>query len=298
MEAAQCRLGLVGYGEIGSTLGSGLRRSGLMAITAYDRYAFDGPYAALIQRRAEQAGVVLVRSAAELAAGADVILGVTPGSASVESAGGFVPHLGPRHIFVDAASATPGIKREVAARLGGSGAAVGDASIVGTPRDGHAMPMLASGPAAEAVRDALVPWGMRIDAVGPDVGTASGIKILRSVVMKGFEALLVECLLGARRYGVEKAILASLEASFRRPFPDMVDALLTTGVLHAERRSEEAAMAAEALAEAGIEPVMARATAERLRWVADLGLKEHFGGEPPAHHRDALAAIEAKAALS
>jgi prephenate dehydrogenase len=61
--AEQMRLGLVGYGEIGSTLGGGLRGQGLASIVAYDRYAFDGPYSGLIQRRAEEAGVLLVRDA-------------------------------------------------------------------------------------------------------------------------------------------------------------------------------------------------------------------------------------------
>jgi len=45
----QFRLGLVGYGEIGSTIGRGLSGAGLEAISSYDKYAFDGPYADLIQ---------------------------------------------------------------------------------------------------------------------------------------------------------------------------------------------------------------------------------------------------------
>ena len=61
-EKQQFRLGLVGYGEIGSTLGAGLREAGLEQIFCYDKYAFDGPYADLIQSRAKEAGVTLVRS--------------------------------------------------------------------------------------------------------------------------------------------------------------------------------------------------------------------------------------------
>jgi len=56
----QFRLGLVGYGEIGSTLGKGLRGAGLQQIFCYDKYAFDGPYADLIQDRAKAAGVSAV----------------------------------------------------------------------------------------------------------------------------------------------------------------------------------------------------------------------------------------------
>ena len=78
----QFRLGLVGYGEIGSTLGKGLREAGLQQIFCYDKYAFDGPYADLIQSRAKAAGVTLVKSNKELADAAELIFSVTPGSAS------------------------------------------------------------------------------------------------------------------------------------------------------------------------------------------------------------------------
>lgn len=296
--AEQMRLGLVGYGEIGSTLGRGLRGQGLASIVAYDRYAFDGPYSGLIQRRAEEAGVLLVRDHAALAAQADLILGVTPGSASLDSAASLAGVLTPAHWFVDVASATPGIKRGVAARVQPTGVIVGDASIVGTPADGHGLPILASGPAAERMRDALVPWGMRIEVVGPDIGTASGIKILRSVVMKGIEALLVECLLASRQLGIEQPILRSLDRTFAKPFSELANGLLTTGAIHAERRSEEVAMSADALAEAGLDNTVAAAAAARLRWVAAMGLKQHFGGAVPGRYEDVMDVMVAKGALS
>src|SRR6201995_1519686 len=99
-EQQQFRLGLVGYGEIGSTLGSGLRGAGLKQIACYDRYAFDGPYSQLIQKRAKEAGVSLVRSNQELADAADLIVSVTPGSASLESADAFSSVLESRPTFL------------------------------------------------------------------------------------------------------------------------------------------------------------------------------------------------------
>lgn len=297
MQTQQIRLGLVGYGEIGSTLGRGLRESGLRDVIAYDKYAFTGPYSGLIQQRAQEAGVNLVDDPATLAQNADIILGVTPGSASLESAAALTPHLTRSHLFVDVASATPKIKREVAECVAPSGVTFGDASILGTPADGHSLPIIVSGPAAEHVRDALVPWGMRMEAVGPVIGSASGIKILRSVVMKGIEALLVECLLGASELGIDATILQSIDRTFERPFSKVANSLLTTGAIHAERRAEEVAMSADALADAGLDPVMARAAAARLRWVAALGLKAHFDGIVPADYTVVLQAMKNKGAL-
>ena len=295
MAMRQVRVGLIGYGEVGSTLGAGLRARGLAEVASYDTGAFDGPYAALIQERAASAGVTLVRSPAELAERADIVIGVTPGSASIESAAGFAAVLRPRHVFIDIASATPKVKQAMAAELAGTGSQVADGSIVGTPRDGLGLPILASGPAAERVSEALVPWGMKIDPVGAELGTASAIKILRSVLIKGIEALLDEMMLGARRYGLDDVVLQSAARTLMsRPFPDFAGNLISTGVIHAQRRSEEAAMAADALSDVGIEPIMTRSTAARLRWVDQLALKEHFAGHIPEDYREALAAIEAR----
>ncbi len=293
-EQQQFRFGLVGYGEIGSTLGKGLRGAGLKQISCYDRYAFDGPYAKLIQERAEEAGVSLVRSNQELADAADLIVSVTPGSASLESADAFSSVLDSRHTFLDFASATPKVKLGVADRLSKTGAVLGDGSIMGTPKNGYSMGMLSSGAAGKRAADLLVPWGMQIDYVGERLGTASGIKILRSVLIKGIEALTDEMLLAARFYGLDEAVLASASKTLTRPWMDTVESLTPSGVIHAKRRKEEVEMAAEAVADAGIDPIMTRSTAARLRWKEGLGLKEHFNGVVPANYQIAIEAIVSK----
>jgi 3-hydroxyisobutyrate dehydrogenase-like beta-hydroxyacid dehydrogenase len=296
-DRTQFRLGLVGYGEIGSTLGAGLRGAGLEAIACYDKYAFDGPYADLIQARAQEAGVTLVRTNGELAEAADLIVSVTPGAASLESADAFAPVLTSRHTFLDFASATPKIKQTVAQKLEASGALLGDGSIEGTPLHGYSMRMLSSGPAGERVCDLLNPWGMQIAFTGPVLGTASGIKIIRSVLIKGIEALTDEMLLAARQYGIDEVVLASASKTLARPWMDTVQSLTPSGAVHAKRRAEELEMSAEAVADAGVEPIMARAVAQRLRWKESLGLKDHFKGVVPATYQEALDAMVLKAGL-
>jgi 3-hydroxyisobutyrate dehydrogenase-like beta-hydroxyacid dehydrogenase len=290
----QIRLGLIGYGEVGSTLGQGFRGEGLNEIAAYDKYAFDGPFRELIQGRAATAGIDLVRSPDELAARSDLILSVTPGSASIESAEAFAPVVNRQHIFVDLASATPKVKQAAGEVLQAAGAEVSDGSIMGTPHaEGHRLPILASGPAAPRFRELMTPWGLKIEHVQGELGAASAIKIMRSVIAKGLEALLVECLLGASRYGISEAVLDSFSRMMdSRPFKETANFLLVTDPIHAERRAQEARMSADALEEIGVDAVMTRATAERLEWVRDLGTKEHFGGVVPGHLDDAIAAIE------
>jgi 3-hydroxyisobutyrate dehydrogenase-like beta-hydroxyacid dehydrogenase len=218
----------------------------------------------------------------------------------VASAEGFAPHLTSRHLFVDFASATPKVKRKVGEALRDCGAVIADASIMGTLHvDGHRLPVLVSGPAAKRFSDLLAPWGLKIEHVAGELGAASGIKIMRSILAKGLEALLVECMLGSRRYGIDAAVLGSF-AKFMdsRPFADMANFLLVTDAVHAERRAAEARMSADALSDAGVDAIMTRATAERLEWVTALGTKGHFAGVVPEHYQEALEAIETLLARS
>ena len=153
------------------------------------------------------------------------------------------------------------------------------------------MPILCSGPAGDRVRELLNPWGMRIEFVGAELGRASGIKILRSVLIKGIEALTGEMLLAARHYGIDEIVLASASKTLARPWMETVQSLIPSGVIHAQRRAEELEMSAEAVADAGIEPVMARAVAARLHWKASLGLKDQLKGVEPADYKAAMNAV-------
>jgi 3-hydroxyisobutyrate dehydrogenase-like beta-hydroxyacid dehydrogenase len=294
MSKKQIRLGLIGYGEVGSGIGSGLRKAGLEHVVAYDVAAFEGTFSALIQKRAADAGVRLVRTPKELAHEADVIIVAVPGSECIEAAKAFAGVLDAHHVYVDIGSATPRVKRTVGDVLAPNGTQVADGGIMGSPlNDGYRILIKGSGPAAPAFADALVPWGMRFDILSDVLGAGSGIKIIRSVVMKGMEALFIECALGASRQGIEDDVFASIaEFMDARPFMETVKFLLRTDVIHAGRRAEEAAMSAEALEEVGIEPVMTRSTSAVLQRSADMHLKEHFKGIVPDDYKTAVEAID------
>lgn len=293
-ERLQVPLGFLGFGEVGSGVARGLRREGLEKVSAYDGLAFSGRYADLIQRRAQEAGVRLLHSPVDLAKECEVIVGATPGSESVAAAESLLPGLGPDHLYVDLAAATPGVKERVGEILAPTGATLGDGAIMSSPlEDGHRIAILASGAGAEQFRDLLTPWGMRITVVGEKLGAASGIKSLRTVFMKGIEALLVECAMGSARYGILDDVLGSIAQWMdQRPFMKSANFLMSTDAIHAERRAKETDMSVEALKEIGVDPIMTRATAERLHWVANLGLNEHFGGVVPEDFSLVLDAIE------
>jgi 3-hydroxyisobutyrate dehydrogenase-like beta-hydroxyacid dehydrogenase len=131
--------------------------------------------------------------------------------------------------------------------------------------------MLLGGAHAEAVRALLAPLGFSMEVVADRVGVASAIKMCRSVMIKGLEAIVVESFTTARRYGVEEYVLASLRETFPTiDWEKQGSYLFSRVALHGKRRAEEMREVAVTVREAGLAPHMAAATAERQDWVAGL----------------------------
>lgn len=284
------RLGIFGYGEVGHGLALGLRAAGLASIAAYQRM----PHSALTQERARASGVRLGSTPAELADAADLIVAVTQGSEALNAARSMRDALRAHHCYVDLASATPRSKREIGEMLAPSGARIADGAIEGSPLDHqHRFPVIVSGPGAAAFAQAMTPWGMRIAVVGEELGKAAAIKGLRHILMKGQIALLVECALAAKRYGIREEVLASAAEWYDAlPFMSNASRLLRTTTVHAARRADEARMAQSIVEELGLDPVMTRATVSVLERIAQLGLRERLGGVPPETHEAALDLLE------
>jgi 3-hydroxyisobutyrate dehydrogenase-like beta-hydroxyacid dehydrogenase len=139
------------------------------------------------------------------------------------------------------------------------------------PPYGLKVPILLGGARAAELVALLAPAGMKFEIVADDIGTASAIKMCRSVMIKGMEALVVECLLGARHYGVEDRVLASLEETFpQMKWDERADYLVSRVVVHGRRRAAEMREVAVTIREAGLEPFMASATAECQDRISDI----------------------------
>jgi 3-hydroxyisobutyrate dehydrogenase-like beta-hydroxyacid dehydrogenase len=139
----------------------------------------------------------------------------------------------------------------------------------------------------------FAPYGMRMDVVSTDqIGRAAAVKMFRSVIYKGLEALIFECVLGASQYGAEPRVFESLNESFPGlDFQKLADYMVGRVVIHGERRAREMEEVAATLRGLGIEPMMAEATVRRMDWAAGLDLKSRFGGEFPKTYKEVLDAI-------
>jgi len=279
------RIALVGFGEVGTIFGRDLGRQGL-EMSTYD-ILLDAPAARPAMLERSRAAAVTPRDTLrEAVQGADLVISAVTASSSRDVARDAAPWLRPGQLFLDINSVSPETKRGNARAVEAAGADYVEAAVMApVPPVGLAVPMLLGGKRASVLAAALKAFGMNATAVADEIGTASAIKMCRSIIIKGIEALVVESLFAARSFGAEQAVLASLDTTF----PHMgwtgalPDYLVSRVAEHGRRRAAEMREVAATLEDVGIRPIMAGATAERqealVQQMADARLPYPGGSE-------------------
>lgn len=283
----------IGYGELADALGGGLTDAGVH-VRAYVRPRSDGGAARARRERMLKAGVEACGTIAAAVSDVDVVIAAVPAAAASEVVDACVRHLRPGQLYVDPTSSLPNMKRSAAESVELTGAEYVDVAVVGTVvTAGARVPMLAAGRGAARWEEEALALGLNVTAIDGAAGDAALVKLLRSVFMKGRDALVLEMLLAARRYGVHEAVLASIGGPAEQvPFPSLADRVMCSLAVYAERRADELADAASLLDEAGVDPVMTLAGESRLRLFAATGLRTRFGGERPRDLNDVLSALD------
>lgn len=208
------RIALIGFGEAAQAFVSGWERSGSRCVSAYDIKTQYTSQIAEMEARFRDNQVVGYAAIGNALAEAQAIFSVVTADRALEAAMAAAAHLSSGALWLDCNSCAPDTKRRAAEVIEAGGGRYIDVAVMAPvhPKR-HLVPLLISGPHAEAGAQALRALGMQPRIVGEKVGDASSIKMLRSVMIKGLEALSAECFLAARRAGVEAEVLASLEAS-------------------------------------------------------------------------------------
>jgi 3-hydroxyisobutyrate dehydrogenase-like beta-hydroxyacid dehydrogenase len=273
----QWNIGLVGYGEVGRILAEDLRKNDVR-VTAYD-LKLQTDQAGALRDHAAAHGVTLATSHTELAASADFIVSAVTASQAVPVAQACAPTIKHGAWFLDFNSASPGAKQRAAALIDGNGGRyVEGAVMTSIPPYRLKVPLLLGGKGAAQFAPLLVALGFNAKVASDELGVASAVKMCRSVMIKGLEAMVIESFTTARAYGVEDAVLASLAETFPGINWEKQAAYFFQRVIeHGRRRSEEVREVAETVREAGLTPWSAQGTAERQAWVADLADQGVFG---------------------
>jgi 3-hydroxyisobutyrate dehydrogenase-like beta-hydroxyacid dehydrogenase len=216
--------------------------------------------------KARALGVSTADSAAAAIEGADLVICAVTADSSATAAAEASRTLRAGQTFLDINSCSPATKRNNCDTVERSGADYVEAAVMApVPPQRLKVPMLLGGRRAEEVARTLRSLGMNASAISDQIGVASAVKMCRSIVIKGIEALTVESLLAARRFGAEKEVLASLDGTFPGMgwLQSLPDYLVSRVAEHGRRRASEMREVARTLQDVDLQPTMALATAAR-----------------------------------
>jgi len=279
-------LTLIGFGEAGSTFaiagGWGSRAR------VHDRLTDDETTRGDKLDDYARAMVLGCDSTADAVSGAPLILSLVTADQVLAAAWSAAAAIAPGALYCDMNSVAPETKRAAAAAIDAAGGRYVDVAVK-APVDPARLnvPLLLSGAAAGDAAAALRDFGFgNIRVAGDAVGRASSIKMIRSVMVKGLEALTAECVLAAEAAGVTDEVLASLDASEKASaWGDRANYNLDRMMRHGLRRAAEMEEVVKTLDALGTGSAMTRGTVERQRAIGDARIA------PPAGLAAKIAAL-------
>lgn len=250
-------IALIGFGEAGFTFARAA--SWPTGTRAFDIDASRAP-------TITGCGITPASSAEDALAGADIVLSLVTADSAPLVAADYAPLLKSGALFCDMNSIAPQTKQANAKSVNGAGARYVDVAVM-APVDPAALnvPLLIAGPDAAEAEATLNAMGFaKTRVVGDAIGRASAIKMIRSVMVKGLEALTWECAAAADEAGVFDEVMASLDASEKhQPWAKRIAYNRERMETHGIRRAAEMEESAKTLDGFGVEPIMTRGTVIR-----------------------------------
>jgi 3-hydroxyisobutyrate dehydrogenase-like beta-hydroxyacid dehydrogenase len=264
-------IALIGLGEVGRVLAEDLADGNVLS--TWDIAFMDSDSRAA--RNASELPVRVSTDAPDAVRNAQLVISAVTAANDLSAAGDVASAIDKATDkgvwFLDLNSASPGQKQQSAALIDAVGGRYVEAAVLSPIHPKRiGSPLLLGGPHASDFVELAHTLGFAgAEFFAPTVGPASATKLSRSVVVKGLEALLMESMLTARTWGVEKPVLDSLSNLLpAADWPALAEYMIRRSIEHGERRSEEMVEAASTVADTGVEPLMAAATAQRQAWAA------------------------------
>ncbi|ATY33495.1 NAD(P)-dependent oxidoreductase [Sphingomonas psychrotolerans] len=264
----------VGFGEAGAAFAGGARARG------FDRKTDDPATREAKLADFARAGVQVCETPAEALAGVGAVLCLVTADQALAAARTAAPLIASGTLWLDMNSVAPDTKRAAAALIEGAGGRYVDVAVMSPVHPKRrAAPVLVGGPHAEDAAAFLAGIGFTdVTRVSGPIGQASSIKMIRSVMVKGLEALTAECFLAADAAGVGETVRASLDATWPGgDWAGRADYNLDRMMVHGLRRAAEMEEVVKTLDALGTGSAMTRGTVERQRAIGALGLVPHDG---------------------
>lgn len=245
---------VIGYGEVGKAIAAQLAEVGVETVLVDPASGSDEGNAPVKATIPADLGQV------------DIVLAAVPSSASLSVA----REVASRHatlLHVDLSSSSRALMQQCADAFDRRPASFVDGAIMGSiDLAGADVPIILAGPSADDAAEVLARLGFKASALaGSCAGDASGLKLLRSILMKGIEAIAIECYATANRLGLDAALRDNLTDVGLKPFPELLDAMVRTHVVHASRRSHEIAAAIDQARDTGLDLPVSNAVSASYR---------------------------------
>lgn len=225
------RCTVIGLGEAGQIYARALQENG-QDVVGYD------------VAPAETPGIRRASTMADAVGEADAVIVMTTARASLPVARDAAPHLPAGALYADFTSAAPGDKRSLEGVLPAAVESA-DVAILGPVISlGPSTPLMAAGAGARRIAELLHSIGAPVEVVDGALGDAMAHKMLRSIVMKGFAAVICEAVDAGRRAGYEEWIRAQIAAELSGDGQATIDRFITGSAKHAVRRADEMAAVA------------------------------------------------------
>lgn len=249
------RVSIIGLGEVGRCYAQALKAADVDIENACE------PRPSPEALRVSAAAGIQVRDGfGPWLSSSDIVISAVTGGAAGAVARGALPFLRAGAVYADFTTASPNDMRTAAREADARGVRFVDVAVMGgITLAGAKTPLLCAGPGADDLAEALAPVGARISVLADgQPGDAVTLKLLRSIFVKGMEALAVECLTLAESAGLKAKLYENLVDVDEAKLSDFLDMLVRTHVIHAERRLHEVESAEEQLTMAGFEPAVTR----------------------------------------
>jgi 3-hydroxyisobutyrate dehydrogenase-like beta-hydroxyacid dehydrogenase len=270
------KVGILSPGDMGSATAAVLVHHGVEVYTCL------AGRSDLTRLRAREAGLRDRPDVDTLVRQADLLLSILVPSEALTVAVQVAESLkrtGARLIYADCNAVSPGTVRRIAEAIEGAGSTFIDAGIIGgPPRVGASGTRFhCSGPDTSAM-EALGARGLNVIRVGPEIGQASGLKMVYAASTKGTTALWTELLVAARALGLEEALMREFAGGRGISGP------VIAGIPSMPRRSRrwvgEMEEIAATFAELGLTPRILDGAADIYRLVGSTALGDQTSREP------------------
>jgi 3-hydroxyisobutyrate dehydrogenase-like beta-hydroxyacid dehydrogenase len=281
------RIGIIGYGEVGQAFTGGLSSAKGIDIAVFDiRFTSDTVPNSLINV-AETRNLKIESSLKSIVQGNDLIFSAVTCEEAWKVAEASSRHMRKGQIYIDLNTVTPQLKEEMNRLITQRGAEFIEVAILGTISSyGFKSPMLTCGKKAQEFGDFLNSLGFSVNVLSEKIGLASYMKMLRSIFAKGVESLLFEMLVAAEKCDLLEPVMnAIVDHMDNSSFLSIAETWILTNVMHAQRRADEMDHVIETLKHLNIQPIMSKATQERLRKCVSTNLKEQFKDVKPLDYQ-------------